>query len=387
MQLLVISHKPCWSSSGSPSGYSTDGGFPAQIEAVSNLFSRTRVAVPVVVHPPGKGESPVKGVGLSVVPLTEPSGLAWRRKLGMPAWLARNVRTLWFEARKADAIYALIPGDIGLIGLMIGLLQGKPIFARYCGDWRDMKTPYQSFTRWLMERSAGGRNVMLATGGDSAPPSPRFPNVRWIFSTSLWRSDLERCASAASRNNSPLRLINSCRQEPYKRTELVIQSMPLLLRRFPEVTFDIVGDGKSIPALREMADNLGLLARVRFHGHVSQSAVIPLLQKATVFCYPTATEGFPKAVLEALACGLPVVTTPVSVLPLLVQDGVAGVVLQDPSPASIAAAIERCAGDPEVYERMSAAASGIAVRYSLEEWNAEVGRLLAAAWGAQYSVH
>jgi hypothetical protein len=383
MQLLVISHKLCWNSSDSPSGFSTDGGFPAQIEAVSKLFRRTRVAVPVGGRPSGKGESPLQGEGLSVVPLTEPSGLAWRRKLNMPGWLAGNVLTLWREARQADAIYALIPGDVGLIGLLIGLFMRKPLFARYCGNWHEMKSPYQAFTRWLMERSAGGRNVMLATGGDVVPPSPRFPNVRWIFSTSLRRSELERCAAKASRSSMPLRLINSCRQEPYKRTELVIQSMPLLLERFPEVTFDIVGDGSSVPALRRTAEVFGLANRVRFHGHVSQSAVIPLLQNASLFCYPTATEGFPKAVLEALACGLPVVTTPVSVLPRLVPDGVAGAIVLDPSPANLAKAIERCVADPEVYEKMSAAASSVALRYSLEEWNAEVGRLLEAAWGGQ----
>jgi glycosyltransferase involved in cell wall biosynthesis len=387
MQLLVISHKLCWHSADSPTGFATDGGFPAQIEAVSHLFTSTRVAVPVGIHPPGKGESPIRGLALSVVPLTEPAGLAWRRKLEMPGWLARNIGTLWREARSADAIYALIPGDIGLLGLMMGLLLRKPLFARYCGNWHEMKSPYQTFTRWLMERTAGGRNVMLATGGDVAPPSPRYPNVRWIFSTSLRRSDLQRCATAQSRTNAPLRLINSCRQEPYKRTELVIQSMPLLLQRFPDVTLDIVGDGSSIPALRRTAEDLGLSGRVRFHGHVPQSAVIPLLQNSSVFCYPTATEGFPKAVLEALACGLPVVTTPVSVLPRLVPDGVAGVLLPDPSPANIASAIERCAADPEVYGLMSSAASRQALRYSLEAWNAEVGQLLAAAWGGQSVVH
>lgn len=319
-----------------------------------------------------------------MVALTEPAGLRWQRKLNMPGWLAGNVRTLWREARQADAIYALIPGDVGLIGLLLGLLMRKPLFARYCGNWHEMKSPYQVFTRWLMERAAGGRNVMLATGGDVAPPSPRYPNVRWIFSTSLRRSELERCASRTSRSSIPLRLINACRQEPYKRTELVIQSMPMLLRRFPEVTLDIVGDGSSIPELRRTAEELGLACRVRFHGHVPQSAVIPLLQSASVFCYPTATEGFPKAVLEALACGLPVITTPVSVLPRLVPDGVAGVILPDPSPASIASAIERCVADPEAYGQMCAAASNVAVRYSLEAWNAEVGRLLEAAWGGQY---
>jgi hypothetical protein len=114
MQLLVITHKLCWAAADSPSGYSTDGGFPAQIEAVAGLFAGTRVAVPVSARPPGKQGSPVQGRGLNVVPLTEPAGKGWRRKWGMLEWLGRNATTLWREAGEADAIYALIPGDIGL---------------------------------------------------------------------------------------------------------------------------------------------------------------------------------------------------------------------------------------------------------------------------------
>lgn len=384
MQLLVISHKLCWAAADSPSGYGTDGGFPAQIEAVSGLFTGTRVAVPVGARPPGKQGSPVRGRGLEVVPLTVPAGRGWRRKWGMVEWLGRNVWTLWREAREADAIYALIPGDIGLVGLVIGLARRKPLVARYCGDWHDMKSPFQSLTRWLMERAAGGRNVMLATGGDAGAPSPAFPLVRWIFSTSLWRSDLERCAPTGPLRHAPLRLVNACRQEPYKRTELVIQALPLLIPRFPGVSLDIIGDGSSLPQLRQTARQLGVADRVRFHGQVPQSGVIPLLRQATLFCYPTATEGFPKAVVEALACGLPVITTPVSVLPRLVADGVSGFVLPDPAPTQLAAAIARCVADESVYARMAGAATQAAARYSLEAWQAEVGDLLGAAWGGMY---
>jgi hypothetical protein len=385
MQLLVITHKLCWAAADSPSGYSTDGGFPAQIEAVAGLFAGTRVAVPVSARPPGKQGSPVQGRGLNVVPLTEPAGKGWRRKWGMLEWLGRNAATLWREAGEADAIYALIPGDIGLVGLLMGLARRKPLLARYCGDWHDMKSPFQALTRWLMERAAGGRNVMLATGGDSRAPSPGYPNVRWIFSTSLWRSDLQRCAPTGPPRSAPLRLINACRQEPYKRTELVIQALPLLIPRFPAVSLDIIGDGSSLPLLRQTARELGVADRVRFHGQVPQSAVLPLLRQATLFCYPTATEGFPKAVVEALACGLPVITTPVSVLPLLVADGVSGIVLPDPSPAPLAAAIARCVAEEAVYARMAAAATRATARYSLEAWQDSVGELLAAAWGGSYN--
>jgi glycosyltransferase involved in cell wall biosynthesis len=108
--------------------------------------------------------------------------------------------------------------------------------------------------------------------------------------------------------------------------------------------------------------------------------VIRLLQEADLFCYPTASDGFPKSVLEALACGLPVISSSVSVLPHLIKNG-CGVLLVERSPSAIAQAVREVLSDPEVYRFMSAKAIEIARQYSLENWRDEIGRTLQDAWG------
>lgn len=85
----------------------------------------------------------------------------------------------------------------------------------------------------------------------------------------------------------------------------------------------IVGDGPQERSLRKRVAELDLTKRVVFAGR--QPDVVPWLQACDAFVLPsTAIEGAPQALMQAMACGLPVVTTPMGAIPELVQDGVTG---------------------------------------------------------------
>jgi glycosyltransferase involved in cell wall biosynthesis len=106
-----------------------------------------------------------------------------------------------------------------------------------------------------------------------------------------------------------------------------------------------------------------------------------LLKKADLFCFPTtSSEGFPKAVLEALACGLPVITTRVSVLPALVGNG-AGILLENATSLEIARGVRWCLADVARYQALSSSAVLTAAQYSLERWRDTIGSVLTPNWG------
>lgn len=382
MNLVVVSHKECWRSRSSATGYATDGGFPFQMRALAELFDTTTLVVPSLAQP-RKGEIPLDGPGLSIVPLSVPRGADFRRKLLLPWWLCCNLPRLLRQIRRADAVHAPLPGDVGTIAMLLATLFRKPLYVRHCGNWLVPDTAADRFTKWFMQRYAGGRNVMLATGGAPHPPSPSSPAMRWIFATTLTtqelssHSDWERPAKEATR----ARLIIVCRQEDGKGTREVIESLPLVLTAFPEATLDVVGGGTAVPELKRLTERLRLDDRVTFHGHVDHESVIDLLKHADLFCYPTAApEGFPKVVLEALACGLPVITTPVSVLAHLISADI-GLLLRSRDPNEIAAAVRTCLSDEQRYRAMSARAVEKAREYSLERWRDTIGGFLRTAWG------
>jgi glycosyltransferase involved in cell wall biosynthesis len=380
MKLVVFSHKTCWPSAESPSGYATDGGFPLQMRAIAALFDSTELVLPC--KKVGNGGIPLEGHHLRVRPLTELRGGGVANKLVFPFWLMRNLIRIVGAFRRADAVHAPIPGSVGTIGILLALLFRKPLFVRHCGNWRRPRSRAEHFWKWLMERFAGGRNVMLATGGDGVAPSAKNGNVKWVFSTSLAAEAL-----AASRPRQPLadwqspRLIIACRQEKEKGTIKVIEALPELVRSSPGVHLDVVGNGNYVTALKTRTSELGMGDRVTFRGHMPQPEVLDALRQGDLFCYPTsASEGFPKVVLEAMSTGLPIITTRVSVLPKLMESG-AGLLLDDDSPSNVAQAVRDCLASPQRYVAMSTASAATAKSYSLERWGQFIGEELCRVWG------
>lgn len=352
------------------------------MKALSQLFDSTTLLVPSAALERQAGEVPLEGHNLSVAPLSMPRGRGLIRKLGLIFWLAENSPVIVRELLKADAVHAPIPGDIGTIGMLLAFVLRKPLFVRHCGNWLRPVTRAEIFWKWFMEMFAGGKQVMLATGGSQQPPSRKNAAIRWIFSTTLTEDELRSCARARELPSSnSAKLIIVCRQEREKGTGVVIETLPLILKSLPEVSLDVVGDGAALVEFQNLAESLGVSDRVVFHGKLDHLAVVNLLKQADLFCYPTsASEGFPKVVLEALACGLPVITTRVSVLPELIGAG-GGELLDKATPEAVAESVIRILSDSNRYSSMSALAIETAGRFSLESWRDTIGARLRTAWG------
>jgi glycosyltransferase involved in cell wall biosynthesis len=358
------------------------------MQAISELFDETCLIVPVAERPQHAGEVSIVGERLSVVPLAVPVGKDLARKFALPVWLVRNFPIIAREITRADAVHTPIPGDVGTFGLLFAMMLRKPLFVRYCGNWCKQSTAAEHFWRLLLERCTGDRIVVLATGGANTPPSRRNANVRWIFSSSLRERELAHFGSVrAGFDARAPRLMIACRQEKRKGTGAVIESLLYLAGDYPGISLDVVGDGAALPDFRRIAYNTGVADRVRFHGKVDHAGVMVLLKSADLFCFPTtSSEGFPKAVLEALAFGLPVVTTRVSVLPELVGCG-GGILLDNATPEEVARGVRWCLADNARYQMLSAAAIRTASQYSIERWRDTIASFLAPAWGSLRSAN
>lgn len=380
MKLFVISYKVGWRESGSD--YVTVGGFPFQMQAISNIFSETKVTLLLRPLPAPEGAQKLIGNKLTVFPLPEPVGTDLQRKLSLLTWLPHYFSSIWREIQKADAVHAPVPGDIGFVGILIALLQRKPLFVRHCGTWGEAVTLSDKALLWLLEKIAGGRNVVLATGGSEISPSSKNRHIHWIFSTSLTEQEMTDVSVAGTWNQGEaLRLITVGRLFHDKNIAAVIQALVHLQKEYADVHLSIVGDGEQRSTLEKLAKQIGVADNVTFHGNVSHMEVLQLLSCSHLFVFPTRVkEGFPKALLEAMACGLPVVAANVSVIPYLIQD--CGILLSDTDPETVANAVLRLIHDEHGMQAMAVHARRTAQKYTLEQWQGQIRSRLESAWGS-----
>ena len=128
----------------------------------------------------------------------------------------------------------------------------------------------------------------------------------------------------------------------------------------PDLHLAIVGDGPMRAALEQRAGSLGL-PRVVFAGN--QREVAPWMRAFDLFCLPSyANEGVPQALMQAMACGLPVVTTPVGSIEELVDNGRTGLIVPPSEPPTLAQAIGDLLDNPARRKALGEAAAAEAVK-------------------------
>jgi glycosyltransferase involved in cell wall biosynthesis len=158
----------------------------------------------------------------------------------------------------------------------------------------------------------------------------------------------------------PVRLLAVARAMPKKGLDILLEA----LARLPaELAWrlDHVGSGPLLDELRTLAERLGIARTIAWHGGQPQPRVIELMQTADLFALPARIaadgdrDGLPNVLLEAMATGLPVVSTPVSAIPEAVEDGRTGLLVPPDDPPALAAAIERLARDPRLRQHLGTA--------------------------------
>ena len=154
---------------------------------------------------------------------------------------------------------------------------------------------------------------------------------------------------ASAKRAEPLRVCAVGRLVPKKGFADLIEAVRILVSSGVDVEVELAGDGDERARLSEQIDRLGLADRIRLLGPLTQAEVRDLLARSDVFAAPCIEaadgniDGLPTVILEAMACGTPVVATAVSGLPEVVRDGVTGLLLPPGDPASLAVALRRIA--------------------------------------------
>jgi colanic acid/amylovoran biosynthesis glycosyltransferase len=171
--------------------------------------------------------------------------------------------------------------------------------------------------------------------------------------------------------------------EEKKGQTYLVEACRLLKQRGLDFVCHLIGDGQSREALEQQIQVAGLSGLVRLEGGQPRDQVVRMLRQADVVALPSIVtksgkmEGIPVALMEPLACEVPVVSTRISGIPELVEDGVTGLLVPPQDPAALAGALERLARDPELGRRMGRAGRAKVLReFDLSDSTAKLAQLM-----------
>ena len=130
----------------------------------------------------------------------------------------------------------------------------------------------------------------------------------------------------------------------------LVKVFPLLLQKQDDLEFILIGDGPLIEDIKRMIMTERLGEKVTFTGWLPASEIADCLNRMRLLILPSYSEGLPVVILEAMACGTPILSTPVGGVPDIIKDGETGFIMEDNSPECIVSHVVRALNHPDIEE-------------------------------------
>ena len=266
----------------------------------------------------------------------------------------------WLASQVPDVVNTHSSADSWLTGLACATLKSPPAIVRT----RHISAPVSgnAFNRWLYRQAKGvvttgeslRRHLLETLGLDPA----RVASVPTGIDTKRF-APVDKATAKLALGLDPtqrhLGIVATLRS--WKGHLFLLDAFAQLKR--PELHLLIVGEGPMRGPIEEKIAALGIGERVTLAGQRSDPE--HWLQAMDVFCLPSyANEGVPQAILQAMLCGLPIVTTPVGAILEAVSDGDTALVVPPKDTAALATAIARLLDDDTLATRLGAEARRVA---------------------------
>ena len=193
--------------------------------------------------------------------------------------------------------------------------------------------------------------------------------------------DLDYFTPAEPPPASPFRIVSVARLVEKKGIAVLLDACDRLRHRHPDFQCEIVGAGPLRRRLQDQIDRAALNDRVRLLGPATQDRILEYYRGAHAFVLPCIVarngdrDGLPVALVEALACGLPVISTPVTGIPEVVRDGHNGRLVPSGDAEALAAALAEL-GDPALRGRLAVNARASVERFDRRRTVARLRTLL-----------
>lgn len=354
--------------------------------------------------------------------MVQPISAPWVPRVLRPAPAAALAAVGWWAARRplrlARTLATVVAGHARHPHELVRALATFPVAAWHARDLLATGADhvhahfahYPALTAWIAHELTGVSYSFTAHANDifahHAMLARKASDARFVAAISAYNRDylrargarapvyVVRCgvdpaaypfATPAPANGEPPRVLCVAGLREYKGQDVLLRAVAQAPPRLARAHVDLVGDGELRAELEALAGRLGISDRVTFHGSLPVPAVAAMLRSSHVFVAPSVVaadgdmDGVPVALMEALAAGVPSVSTRLSGIPELVQHERTGLLAEPGDPAALAAALEATLADPDAARERAAAGRALVEREFDQRRSAEA---LAAHFAA-----
>ena len=325
-----------------------------------------------------------EGVAVTLVQTNAPYRPAWTGRIPvlrafarLPPYLAR----LWRAVADADVVHVMANSGwawhlFAMPAIRIARARRRPVIVNYRGG---LAAEFLATSARRVRATLAGTRLVVPSGylqqvfATHGVPSEVIPNV----------VDVERFRPAdPPRPHAPAapHIVIARNLEPIYGIDAGLRALARAAGRLPGLRASIAGSGPARDGLAALATELGLGDRVRFTGRLDVPQMAELYRSADVVLNPSRADNAPNSILEALACGVPVVSTDVGGIPHLVTHGREAWLVPPDAPDALAEGIVRVLEDPGL--RAGLVAHGLELARACA-WPRVREQWLAAYRGAQ----
>lgn len=340
-------------------------------------FSGLRVGLVGPIPPPAGGMAlqtqqltqllAAAGANVCLLPTNAPYRPAWVgswRGLRALFRLLPYFAQLWRLAGQSDVMHLMANSGWSwhlfcAPAIVVARWRGVPVVVNYRGGMAaEFLSRSQRSVRWSMGQTA----ALIVPSRFLVEVFQRFGMSAQVVPNII---DLTRFArSPASRPGTGPHLIVARHLEALYDNATALRAFALVRQTVPHARLTLAGSGPQAQELRSLADSLGVADAVNFPGTLALEGIAELFRSADLMLNPSLADNMPNSVLEAMASGVPVVSTDVGGVPFIVDHGRTGLLVPPGQPQLMADAALRVLSDPALRQRLTEQGMVEAQRYA-----------------------
>ncbi len=274
--------------------------------------------------------------------------------------------------KRADHIHLRNPGNIGLLGCLVQIFFPRKVkTAKYAGNWNPKsKQPLSyKFQKWVLSNTFLTKNMQVLVYGEW---ENQTKNIKSFFTASFSKKDIIN--DEVRDYDKALSFVFIGSLVKGKRPLLAIKIVEQLKKEGKSIFLELYGDGILKEELQEYITRKKLEDIVILKGNQKKDVIKRVLKKTHFLLLPSKSEGWPKAVAEAMFFGTIPIATKVSCVPTMLNHGRRGILIESNVTSATNSIIEHLkSNDLKV---MSKLASNWSQNYTLDTFETEISKLI-----------